>query len=66
MQVSYEHTGESARIAILNRGSGIDLASILANATESDLSALVEYAQQESEKRRRLGEKRNYKRLVAQ
>lgn len=48
MQVSYEHTGESARIAIHNRGSGIDLASILANATESDLSALVEYAQQES------------------
>ena len=39
---------ESAQIAINNRESGTDLASILANATESDLSALVEYAQQDS------------------
>ncbi len=39
---------ESAQIAINNRESGTDLVSILANATESDLSALVEYAQQDS------------------
>ena len=56
---------ESAQIASNSRESGTDLPSILANATESDLSALVEYAQQESEKRRRLGEKRNHKQLVA-
>jgi len=56
---------ESAQIASNSREAGTDLASMLANATESDLSALVQYAQQESEKRRRLGEKRNYKQLVA-
>ena len=39
---------ESAQIASNSRESGTDLASILANATESDLSALVEYAQQDS------------------
>ena len=39
---------ESAQIASNSRESGTDLPSILANATESDLSALVEYAQQDS------------------
>lgn len=39
---------KSAQIVINSRESRTDLASILANATESDLSALVEYAQQDS------------------
>ena len=39
---------KSAQIVINSRESRTDLASILANATESDLSALVEYAQQKS------------------